>query len=241
MTQFSTLWLGALLAILPALEQALRTGTWPQWLAVPQLIRGIIIVLVGAGTGVLGSVLNDGLTWQQGLAAGAVVAIPAILKLVFHAEAAEKVEDKPVPVADPPSSGPSNPIPPAAALLVIGMMAFGSQACRATFDEVRPKSALKGLSVAGVQLLTPGSTECLSLSRQENTWTGLAIAGGILGTSGTVGALIDLGIRDEAKAEVYVMLAAGGLIDAAAAFAAQQAAGYGRDFVALGCGGQPAP
>jgi len=80
------LWLGLLLALLPALEQSMRASSWPAWLSVPALYRGIAIAIVGAASGALGSVLQDGLTWQQGLAAGLAVAVPAILKLVFHAE-----------------------------------------------------------------------------------------------------------------------------------------------------------
>jgi hypothetical protein len=94
MNPTTILWLGLLLALLPALEQSMRTSTWPAWLSVPALYRGCIIAVVGAASGALGSVLQDGLTWQQGLAAGLGVAIPAILKLIFHAEA-KPVEVKP--------------------------------------------------------------------------------------------------------------------------------------------------
>ena len=206
---------------------------------IQSVLTSICVVLVGLGAiaSLLASVLPP--SWRITQALARFAADLRGIRVPDPGRAAKKPDV--ALVEDPPKSGPSNPLPPAAALLLLGLVGFGSQACRATFDESRPKAALRGLSVAGVALLTPGSPECLSLSRQEHTWTGLAIAGGVLGTSGTVGALIDLGVRNEAKAEVYVMLAAGGLIDAAAAFAAQQAAGYGRDFVALGCSGTPAP
>lgn len=129
----------------------------------------------------------------------------------------------------------------AAVLVLVGGIGIAQTGCSVGFEESRPKAPISSMAVGGVRLLEPGSPECLNLSRQQHTWNGLALAGVILGTSGTAGALIDLGIRDQAKAEVYVMLALGGALDAAAVFAKVQADGYAADYVAAGCAGAPAP
>jgi hypothetical protein len=131
--------------------------------------------------------------------------------------------------------GKTNRPPPACVLLFIGagMAVVVNQGCTGTLEGVRPKVT----SVAGVKLATPGSPECVDLSRSEHLWLGTSLATGTLGTAGTLGGIVVLLEQDsEANAAVYVTLIAGGVLDAAAIFAKTVADGYKADWVALGCG-----
>jgi hypothetical protein len=133
--------------------------------------------------------------------------------------------------------GKTNPPPPPAAglLILLGLSGMLNQACTGTLEGTRPRLT----SVAGVslKLASPGSQECLSLSRSESTWSAAALGAGALGASGTAGGIVVLLEQDnDANAAVYVALIAGGMLDAAAIFAKQIADGYNRDWVALGCG-----
>src|SRR3972149_2601472 len=132
-------------------------------------------------------------------------------------------------------SGPPKP-PAAGLLLLLGASLLAPSylcACTGTLEGVRPKVT----SVAGVKLATPGSPECVDLSRSEHLWLGTSLATGTLGTAGTVGGIAVLLQQDsDANSAVYVTLIASGLLDAAAIFAKTVADGYKSEWIALGCG-----
>jgi len=120
-------------------------------------------------------------------------------------------------------------------IVLLSLLLLGG--CRATLEETRPRAPLAGLSVVGVVLLEPGSPECQRLSELEATWGGLALAGGALGTAGTLGTVLEvLARQDDPGAAEYVALLVAGAIDAAAVFAQTRATAYGRDWAGAGCG-----
>ena len=121
-------------------------------------------------------------------------------------------------------------------LFIAGMLGLKLNACSATLEETRPKAPLIGISVAGVQMLTPGSPKCLSLSEKQHLWNGLALGSAALGLSGLAGTIIEQATRDgKDQVVLYSTLIAGGMFGAAAEVAREIAEGYRSDYQSLGC------
>jgi len=214
------------LAIVVALQTAIDQAATGQPLGTSLLFA---LATSSLGWGVLLWQLVASLAAQQKVKAAREARVLAIMESAEKRGVAESEQ------SDTKRFGPPKP-PAAGLLLLLGASLLAPSylcACTGTLEGVRPKVT----SVAGVKLATPGSPECVDLSRSEHLWLGTSLATGTLGTAGTVGGIAVLLQQDsDANSAVYVTLIASGLLDAAAIFAKTVADGYKSEWIALGCG-----